>query len=281
MGIKIYFKRTFSYIFRGIPRITVTVNISRTEQNELFRGKKCIITGGSGGIGYEIARKIIECGGLVLITGRDKERLISASERLGVNCKILVFDATRTRDVGDFIDKAKKHLGGEIDQLVCNAGISMHEQDILHVSVDDYREQFATNLDGYYFLAQEFIRKADRQTDHSILMISSERGLQCDDVPYGLTKAAVNSLIRGLSRRYYTSGFRVNGIAPGITISDMNPQKINRDNLYTDQISSKRYFLPEEVAEVAAFLLSDAAKCISGEIIACDAGNYLDSYIRQ
>lgn len=281
MCLKSHLKRAFRYIFRGIPKVTVHVDINQITNDRLFENKTCIVTGGSSGIGYEIAKKWITGGGKVIITGRNKEKLKTAEAKLGSNCFSIVFDASDIEHCGEFINKAKIILGGDIGALVCNAGISMHETDILSVEIENYRKQFAVNLDGYYFLAKEFIKNADKEKDHCIIMISSERGLQCDDVPYGLTKAAINSLVKGLSRRYYTGGFRVNGIAPGITISDMNPEKINRNNLYTDRISSKRYFLPEEVAEVAGFLLSDAAKCISGEVIACDAGNYLDSYIHQ
>lgn len=279
MGIKQYLKRMFRYVFRGIPNITITVQVGQITNDRLFENRACIVTGGSSGIGFEIAKKWVNGGGKVLITGRNMEKLNKARERIGHNCFFTTFDSSDIGHCGQFINNAKKILGGDIDTLVCNAGVSMHEADILHVDVESYRKQFATNLDGYYFLSQEFIRNADRNKEHCILMISSERGMQCDDVPYGLTKAAVNSLVRGLSKRYYTQGIRVNGIMPGITVSNMNPQKINRDNLYSEKISSMRYFLPEEVAELAGFLLSDAAKCVSGEVIACDAGNYLSSYI--
>lgn len=279
MGMKQYLKRAFRYVFRGIPNITITVQVGQITNDRLFENRTCIVTGGSSGIGFEIAKKWVNGGGKVLITGRNEEKLNTAREIIGNNCFYTVFDSSDIERCGELLNIANNILGGDVDTLVCNAGISMHEADILHVDVDSYRKQFAINLDGYYFLAREFIRRADRNKEYCILMISSERGMQCDDVPYGLTKAAVNSLVRGLAKRYYNRGIRVNGIMPGITVSNMNPQKINKDNLYSEKISSMRYFLPEEVAELAGYLLSDAAKCVSGEVIACDAGNYLNSYI--
>ena len=245
----------------------------------MFCKKNFIITGGSSGIGFEIAKKVLQCGGRVLITGRDKEKLDVAKTRLGADCFALAFDSAEIEKCDSFLEEANRILDGDVDSLICNAGITLNEQDILHVDIEGYKKQFAVNLDGYYFLAKSFLKSMDRSKSHNILMISSERGLQCDDVPYGLTKAAINSLVKGLNRRFYTSGVRVNAIAPGITISDIHPNKISRDNLYMDGISSKRVFLPEEVAEVAIFLLSDVSKCISGEVIATDVGNYLDSYI--
>ncbi len=158
-----------------------------------------------------------------------------------------------------------------------NAGISLHEENIKYVSREGYEKQFTTNLESSYFLAKTFIENQKVNSKINLLFISSERGFQCDDVPYGLTKCAINSLTRGLSRRFYKEGVRVNAIAPGITTSNMTGIN-NEDNLALDRVASERVFLADEVAEVALFLLSDASMCISGEVIACDAGEYISSY---
>ncbi|WP_207650997.1 SDR family oxidoreductase [Butyrivibrio sp. YAB3001] len=107
----------------------------------------------------------------------------------------------------------------------------------------------------------------------NLLFISSERGKMGDDLPYGLTKAAINSLIKGLARRGIDYDIRVNGIVPGVTVSDMVGVGEN-DNLYRKKSIGKRIYLPEEIAELAVFLMSDISGCISGEVIACDQGNY-------
>ena len=111
------------------------------------------------------------------------------------------------------------------------------------------------------------------------MVISSETGNQCYDIPYGLTKSSLNSLVRALSRRFYKCGLRVNAIAPGVTESCMTKEyaSVTNGNYYRD-CASDRIFLPSEVAEVAAFIISDAAKCISGEIIHTNAGNHLNPY---
>ena len=98
----------------------------------------------------------------------------------------------------------------------------------------------------------------------------------CDDLPYGLTKIAINSLTQGLSRRFYQDGIRVNAVAPGVTCSNLNNINKNGD-LYANK-SSGRVFVPEEIAEVVNYILSDFSKCISGEIINCDAANHVNSY---
>lgn len=275
MGAKKYIKRFLNYIVHGIPQNNVKVNISQVTNQDSLSNKVGIITGGSSGIGYEIAKKSIAEGAKVIITGRNEKKLLDAAETLGNKCIPICFDMNNICELDDFVKRATS-LVGDIDFLICNAGISLHEPNILSVSIENFERQMRTNLESTYFLCQSFIKYAKDTKQHNIIIITSERGFQCDDVPYGLSKAALNSLIRGLSRRFYVKGFRVNGIAPGITVSDMT--KIDKEDLYCDRIASKRYFVPEEVAEVAAFLLGDATQCISGEIIACDAGEYISSY---
>ena len=104
--------------------------------------------------------------------------------------------------------------------------------------------------------------------------MSSERGSSCEDIPYGLTKATINSLVGSLAKRLGPKGYRVNAIAPGVTASDMTGNKID-GNYFYEASPNNRIFHPAEMAEVAAFLLSDASSCISGEVIHCDAGKHL------
>lgn len=276
--MKQYIKRVLNYIVKGVPQMHVHVNVSQIQYGGILAGRRILITGGNSGIGLAIAQKCISEGAEVLIVGRNEEKLLETSKTLGEKCRYLQFDVSCIEKIDTVMKEARKLIGGEFDALVLNAGISLHEENILHVNIEDYERQFKTNLESAYFMAQSFLKDKEPKKEASLLFMSSERGFQCDDVPYGLTKAGMNSLIRGLSRRFYRDGVRVNGIAPGITVSGMT--KISADdNLYLERVAPGRVFLPEEVAEVACFLLSDAAKCISGEIIACDAGEYLSSYI--
>lgn len=276
--MKEYLKRVLYYIFKGVPQMQVQVNVSQIHYGGILSGKKILITGGNSGIGLAIAKKCISEGAEVLIVGRNEERLEKTAKELGEQCQFLQFDVSRIEEIEAFLENAGKKMGAEFDALVLNAGISLHEENIFYVNIEDYERQFRTNLESAYFMAQSFLKKKEPKKEVSLLFMSSERGFQCDDVPYGLTKAGINSLVKGLSRRFYRDGVRVNGIAPGITVSGMT-KIAPEDNLYLERVAPGRVFLPEEVAEVACFLLSDASKCVSGEIIACDAGEYLSSYI--
>ncbi len=257
----------------------ITASISYLNPHERLAGKKIIITGGGRGLGLSMAKKFVTEGAEVLIAGRNAEMLAEKSAELG--CKYLPLDVQDVPSFAEFIQQAEELLGG-VNCLVNNAGISMHETNIRTVTQEGFDAQINTNLRGGYFLAQEFIKlvESKKRRDCGILFISSERGFFVDDIPYGLTKVAVNSLVQGLAVRMLPSGIRVNGLAPGITSSDMTGFKAD-GNLFCGYNANKRVYLPEEVAETACFLLSDASRCITGQIIACDEGRAINPHWRR
>ena len=192
----------------------------------------------------------------------------------------IVHDISRVDTIEEFLEKSKEYLGGKIDCLVSNAGVSLHENNYKNVTVEGFDKQFDTNFKAGYFLAKRFLEmKEEKKEDGNLIFITSETGNQAYDIPYGMTKAALNSLTQALSRRVYKQGIRVNAIAPGVTISDMTKDYAEAsDGNYYRKCSSDRIFLPDEIAEVACFLLSDASLCISGEIIHCNAGNHIKTF---
>lgn len=269
-------KRAAKYIIKGVPVENIYVKIDQIQHGGILTGRNILITGGGHGIGKNIAEKCISEGANVIIVGRNEEKLKETSNELGSSCSYLVFDLENVRELERFWELVRTN-NKQIDSIVCNAGISLHEGEILNVSIEQFEKQVKVNLESVYFLIKEFIKyKGDH--DINILCISSERGFQRDDLPYGLTKTAVNSLVGGITKRYYKNGVRINGIAPGITTSDLT-KKSKDDILTLERVTPGRYILGEEIAEVACFLLSDASKCISGEVIPCDAGEYICSYL--
>lgn len=271
MNAKIY--RLFKWIQKGVPVIKVIPKIAQLEDGEKLRGRNIVVVGGSRGIGFHIARKCTETGAQVLISGRSESTLKEAAELIG--CKYAVFDVIGSDGFRDFIDNAETALGGQVDSLVYNAALYLHEKSIMEVTEEGFEKQFSTNLKAPYFLSQEFIKYLERNKAEqgNILFITSEMGLYCNDVPYGLGKASLNSFVEGLSRRYVKNNIRVNAIAPGVMINDISGT--NYDDIYRKHASGQRYILPEEIAEVAGFLLSNAANCIAGAVIPCNQGNHL------
>ncbi|MCD7855846.1 MAG: SDR family oxidoreductase [Clostridiales bacterium] len=256
------------------PKKIVTAEIKLISPNSLLAEKNIVITGGSRGLGYAIAERCISEGARVLITGRSEKALMEEANKLGDNCRYIVRDVSDVSNLSGFLAEAEQTLG-KIDCLVSNAGISLHEGDFHNVTEAGWDAQININLKGNYFMCKAFISYLEsNKKQGNILVVTSERSLRTDDLPYGLSKTASNSFIKCFASKIIDKGIRINGIAPGVTATEMTG--FNKDgSLYAEFNPSKRVFLPEEVAQTAVFLLSEASACISGEIIACDQGRYI------
>lgn len=283
MGVKRIIRRIAKFILVSQPKSNIQVNIGQIHCGRILLDKNVVITGGSSGIGLAMARKFISEGATVLITGRNEKKLIAAVNQLDHDkCRYIIADVCDVEHVSEFLQQAKDQLGGRIDCLVSNAGVSLHENHYENVTIEGFDKQFNTKFRAGYFLGKAFLEMKTREKDVSgaqLLYISSETGDQVYDIPYGMTNAAINSLVGAFSRRVYKQGIRVNAIAPGVTLTDMTKDyaEASDGNMYRD-CASERIFMPEEIAEVACFMLSDASKCISGEIIHCNAGNHLKTF---
>ncbi len=283
MGVKRTIRRVAKFILASQPKSNIQVNIGQIHCGHILSNKNIVITGGSSGIGLAMAKKFISEGATILITGRNEKKLIAAVNQLGHDkCRYIIADVCDVEHVSEFLQHAKDELGGRIDCLVSNAGVSLHENNYENVTIEGFDKQFNTKFRAGYFLGKAFLEMKTREkdvVDAQLLYISSETGDQVYDIPYGMTNAAINSLVGAFSRRVYKRGIRVNAIAPGVTLTDMTKDyaEASDGNMYRD-CASERLFLPEEIAEVACFMLSDASKCISGEIIHCNAGNHLKTF---
>lgn len=273
MSLKQYLKRGCRFILNGVPVKNITANIMYLQPNGRLSGKKIIITGGGKGLGAAMAEKFVAEGASVLISGRNEKTLKETAERIG--CKYFTLDVQDTSVLNKFISEADSMLEGA-DCLVNNAGISLHEPTFFDVTPETFDAQIATNLRGGFFLTQSFTRLLLKEKRKgNVLFVSSETGETVDIRPYGFTKAAVNSMVQGLACLFVKDGIRVNAIAPGITASDMTGFKAN-GNLFLAGNATERIYLPEEVAETACFLLSDASGCVSGQVIVCNNGKTIN-----
>lgn len=277
MGYKRIIRKIAKFILASQPDAFVQVNVGQIQAGNILQGKKIVITGGGSGLGYAMAKKFISEGAEVVISGRNADKLKAAAEKIGsFNCKTVVADVCDVAHSMDFLENAKELLDGRIDCLVSNAGVSLHENIYTNVTVEGFDKQFDTKFRAGYFLGKAFLemKTMEKQPNAELLYITSETGDQVYDIPYGMTNAALNSMVGAFSRRVYQQGIRVNAIAPGVTLTEMTRDyaESSDGNLYRNS------FLPEEVAEVACFLLSDASKCISGEVIHCNAGNHLKAF---
>lgn len=272
-----YFKRLIKYVLYEYKQPIVLADIKELPFSEIHKDKVYLITGGSSGIGYQIAESLIKSGAIVIITGRNVKKLELAQKQLGPTCDIFVSDVEEIEQGKEMLEKIFKKYN-HLDGLINNAGVSLHENSFLDVTQDSFDKQFSINLKGAYFLTQNYINLyvKYKQKKGNVLFVSSERGSMCDDIPYGLTKVSVNSLTQALSMRFYKKGIRVNAIGPGVTCSNLTKRNKD-DDLYAEKAAG-RILLPEEISNVANFILSDYSSSISGEIINCDAGNHIRCY---
>lgn len=270
-------RRALRYVIKGVPVYHIEVNTVSVAYGGLLEGRRVLITGGTRGLGFAIARRCIEERAQVTITGRTMEALEKAKERMG-NPEGLYLIENDIRDCpasAEVIAHAAEMMGG-LDTLINNAGVSVHDITYADCTQEQWDMQVDTNLKGVYFMTQAFLNRYEKEglREGWILMMASERGLYGDDVPYGMAKRALISYTEGLAVRLITKGIRVNAIAPGVTATDMtglDPQ----GNLHREASRGQRVLLPEEIAEPAIFLISRAASAISGQVLACNEANHL------
>ena len=270
--MKNYLYRLWQWLWKGIPVQKINAGIATIQSGNVLLGHKILITGGSRGIGYHLAKRFVAEGADVLIVGRNADTLQSAASELG--CKYLAFDITDIAQLPNLIYQAAEAMGG-LTGLVNNAGICNVDNGFLNVSEQSYDVQFLLNVKSPFFLTQAFVRYISEHNvpSSAVLFITSERGLYPDDAPYGMTKAAISNIIAGIARRFALQGVHINAIAPGVTADTINhPDKYQ--DAYLKGAVGKRYIMPDELAEVAVFLMSDAGRCISGEIIPCNQANH-------
>lgn len=260
-------KRAARYIFKGIPEIKISAEINTLSASATLAGMNIVVTGGNSGLGFSMAKKFISEGANVVITGRRKDVLANTAEKIGCECAFLDVDKPDTFE--KFFIDIKSKLGN-IDALVNSAGVSLHEADFFDVTPEGFDKQISTNFRGAFFLAQAYVKMLiNDNLPGSVLFLSSETGNTADCRPYGYSKAAINSMTQGLAYLFRRNSVRINAIAPGITATAMTGID-PKGNISAGDYGLGRYYLPEEVAEVAAFILSPASGCISGQIITCN-----------
>lgn len=253
----------------GIVRAT----IATVEARDLLRGKRVLITGGSSGIGLAIARKFVNCGATVVITGRDEAALHKAVAEVGAGgLHALRWDVSDISVIDENLTRARDMLGGEMDILVNNAGVLLSDP-FLEVSEGNWDKTHAVNSKGVFFLTQNVCRawRTQERKIRKVLMVSSTSGFLPGAYPYRMSKWDLVGMTQGLAFKLADHGIIVNGIAPGRTAGRM--LGIGKEgNLADPGIPLGRVALPEELAELAAFLAGDGSNYITGQTIICDGG---------
>ena len=252
-------------------------NISYLEGGYRLINKRILITGGASGIGYSIAQQCIKEGGSVCITGRNEDRLQTAYQSIGNNShlKYIVWDISKPSLNESNINKVVDLMGGDIDILVNNAGVQPYEF-FPNVTESEWNRVYDTNSKGTFFLSQSIAEHwAKCKADHfrKIINISSQGGFVGATYPYRMSKWDIAGLTAGLAKALIKNGIIVNGIAPGVVKTAMQSKFIKQgDNVFCSQNPMERYAFPEEITELAVWLMSDLSNFIIGQTILCDGG---------
>lgn len=220
-----------------------------------------------------LAKAFVEAGASVIITGRSKERIDAAVEKLSNSKQSVLGYVLDNTDVSSFeaiFSQMQIDACGGIDILVNNAGVNL--KGMPNAMEDEYGKVMDTNLKGAFFLSQMFgkymVAKGIRG---NILNIASASSLRPADSAYTLSKWGLRALTLGLAKSLAKNGITVNGIAPGPTATPMM-LKGGNTNLCLDRLPLGRYIMPEEIANMAVFLVSNMGRSIVGDIVYMTGG---------
>lgn len=239
-------------------------------QSNLLQGKNILISGGNSGIGLGIAKKFIEAGGNVIISGTKEDKLKAIAD--SIKASFLVLDIKNIGEIKSRIEKLSEKVN--IDILVNSAGIHGSET-FGSVTEEGWNSVLDVNVKGLYFLSQAIaIEMINKKNKGHILNISSASALKPSWSPYEISKKAVNGITLGLADSLIKYGIIVNGLAPGPTATPMlNFNSAEGLDLKWGANPSGRVSTIDEIANWALFLASDLGNGIVGDTLYITGGS--------
>ena len=241
-----------------------------------LKNKNIIVTGASGGIGNSIVKKLSENGANILASGTKIEKLEELKSKLN-NIKILSFDISQSDKIEEFIEKATSELGGKLDCMINNAGITQDNLAI-RMSLDEWKKVIDINLTSTFLLSKFSIKKMLKNKSGKIINITSVVGHtgNLGQSNYTASKAGIVAMSKSLAIEYAKKNININCISPGFIKTAMT-EKIDEKfkDIIVSKIPSGRLGEPEDIANTVIFLASDQSNYINGETIHVNGGMYM------
>lgn len=241
--------------------------------------KYALVTGGSRGIGKAVALRLASAGWPVVINYRSNEAAAMATkaeiEAAGGQCELLPFDTASGKEIEAAIDMwEQNHPDDYIGALVNNAGVR-RDNVLFMMGEDEWHQVLDTSLNGFFYITRRLLKHMmPRKRGGRIVNMASLSGLKGmpGQTNYSAAKAALIGATKALAQEVAPRGITVNAIAPGFIDTDMTQDLPQAD--LVKMIPAGRFGRPEEVAALTAFLVSDEAAYITGEVVSINGGLY-------
>ena len=241
-----------------------------------LKDKNIIVTGATGGIGNSIVKKLYEYGANILASGTKIDKLEKLKSNLK-NIKILKFDITDNDKIEKFIDDATNELGGSLNCLVNNAGIT-RDNLAIRMSLDEWNNVINLNLTSTFLCSKFGIKKMLKNKSGKIINITSVVGHtgNLGQSNYTASKAAIVAMSKSLAIEYAKKNININCISPGFIETAMT-DKIDEKfkEVIISKIPSARLGQPEDIANAVLFLASKQSDYINGETLHVNGGMYM------
>ena len=238
--------------------------------------KNIIVTGASGGIGNSIVEKLSKNGANILATGTKKEKLDELKSKFK-NLKVLKFDISQSDKIEEFIENATNELGGNLDCIVNNAGITKDNLAI-RMNFEEWKKVIDINLSSTFLLSKYSIKKMLKNKKGKVINITSVVGHtgNLGQANYTAAKAGIIAMSKSLAIEYDRKNKNINCISPGFIKTAMT-DKIDTKfkEMIISKIPSGRLGEPEDVANAVLFLASDLSNYINGETLHVNGGMYM------
>ena len=238
--------------------------------------KNIIVTGASGGIGNAIIKKLSEEGANILASGTRIEKLEELKKNFE-GLKILKFDISQSDKIEEFIENATNELGGGLDGIVNNAGITQDNLAI-RMSLDEWQKVININLTSTFLMSKFAIKKMLKNKSGKIVNITSVVGHtgNLGQANYTASKAGIVALSKSLAIEYAKKNININCISPGFIQTAMTDKIDDKfKEVIISKIPSARLGEPDDIANAVLFLSSDQSNYINGETLHVNGGMYM------